>query len=87
MAAIRCGNKETEQFFLDIIRRCITLGQEKPAQQRDNFLNYMLQLQEKKGLPTDNTLINTMTFILDGFENTALVLAHNMLMLGRNHLL
>ncbi|XP_017006501.2 probable cytochrome P450 28d2 [Drosophila takahashii] len=77
-------NKETEQFFLDIIRRCITLRQEKPAQQRDDFLNYMLQLQEKKGLPTENILINTMTFILDGFETTALVLAHIMLMLGRN---
>ncbi|XP_016983314.2 uncharacterized protein LOC108047584 [Drosophila rhopaloa] len=77
-------NKETEEFFLDIIRRCITLRQEKPTQQRDDFLNYMLQLQEKKGLDTSDILINTMTFILDGFETTALVLAHIMLMLGRN---
>ncbi|XP_039502317.1 probable cytochrome P450 28d2 isoform X1 [Drosophila santomea] len=77
-------NKETEAFFLDIIRQCITLRQEKPDAQRDDFLNYMLQLQEKKGLHTDHILVNTMTFILDGFETTALVLAHIMLMLGRN---
>ncbi|XP_043651628.1 probable cytochrome P450 28d2 [Drosophila teissieri] len=77
-------NKETEAFFLDVIRQCITLRQKTPEKKRDDFLNYMLKLQEKKGLHTDNILVNTMTFLLDGFETTALVLAHIMLMLGRN---
>jgi len=76
--------KEAEDFFFDIMRRCIKLRQEKPEQQRDDFLNYMLHLQEKKGLDAAELTAHTMTFLTDGFETTALVLSHTLLMLGRN---
>ncbi|KAH8342599.1 hypothetical protein KR084_012538, partial [Drosophila pseudotakahashii] len=76
--------KEAENFFFDIMKRCIKLRQEKPEQQRDDFLNYMLQLQEKKGLDSAELTAHTMTFLTDGFETTALVLSHTLLMLGRH---
>ncbi|XP_017063045.2 probable cytochrome P450 28d2 [Drosophila eugracilis] len=77
-------NKEAEDFFFDIMRRSINLRRGKPEQQRDDYLNYMLQLQEKKGLDTAELTAHTMTFLTDGFETTALVLSHTLLLLGRN---
>ncbi|XP_017130362.2 uncharacterized protein LOC108148033 [Drosophila elegans] len=76
--------KEAEDFFFDIMRRSINLRREKSGQQRDDFLNYMLQLQEKKGLDTAELTSHTMTFLTDGFETTALVLSHTLLLLGRH---
>ncbi|XP_022220896.2 probable cytochrome P450 28d1 [Drosophila obscura] len=75
--------KDVEQFFFDIMEKSIVLRRENPKQQRDDFLNYMLQLQDKKGLNTVELTSHTMTFLTDGFETTALVLAHTLLLLGR----
>ncbi|EDW88952.2 uncharacterized protein Dyak_GE25311 [Drosophila yakuba] len=77
-------NKEAEEFFFDLMGRCIALRREKVEQQRDDFLNYMLQLQEKKGLADSELTAHTMTFLTDGFETTALVLSHTLLMLARH---
>jgi len=76
--------KEVEEFFYDIMRKCIQMRRENPGQQRDDFLNYMLQLQEKKGLDAVELTSHTMTFLTDGFETTAQVLTHALLLLGRN---
>ncbi|XP_016956623.1 probable cytochrome P450 28d1 [Drosophila biarmipes] len=76
--------KDVEEFFYDIMRKCIQVRRENPGQQRDDFLNYMLQLQEKKGLDAVELTSHTMTFLTDGFETTAQVLTHALLLLGRN---
>ncbi|SPP79522.1 probable cytochrome P450 28d1 [Drosophila guanche] len=75
--------KDVEQFFFDIMEKCIVLRRENPKQNRDDFLNYMLQLQEKRGLDTVQLTSHTMTFLTDGFETTAQVLAHTLLLLAR----
>ncbi|KAH8401409.1 hypothetical protein KR009_005314 [Drosophila setifemur] len=51
---------------------------------RSDFLDYMVQLGEKKKLENRDLLANTMTFLLDGYETTSTVLAHMLLLLGRN---
>ncbi|KAH8297953.1 hypothetical protein KR018_002762 [Drosophila ironensis] len=76
--------KDVENFFFDIMRNCIQLRKDSPVQQREDFLNYMLTLQEKKGLDTTELTSHTMTFLTDGFETTAGVLAHTLLLLARN---
>ncbi|EDV31778.2 uncharacterized protein Dana_GF14381 [Drosophila ananassae] len=76
--------KDVENFFFDIMKKCILLRKENPVQQRDDFLNYMLTLQEKKGLETVELTSHTMTFLTDGFETTAGTLAHMLLLLARN---
>ncbi|XP_001968779.3 probable cytochrome P450 28d1 [Drosophila erecta] len=77
--------KDVADFFYDIMRKCIQVRRESPAaQQRDDFLNYMLQLQEKKGLDAVELTSHTMTFLTDGFETTAQVLTHTLLFLARN---
>ncbi|XP_002069258.2 probable cytochrome P450 28d1 [Drosophila willistoni] len=76
--------KEVEQFFFDLMQRCLDLRRQDPAlQDRPDFLNYMLHLQDKKGLNTLEVTTHTMTFLTDGFETTALVLSHALLLLGR----
>lgn len=76
--------KEVENFFFDIMQRAINLRRENGEHRnRADFLNYMLQLQEKKGLDTMMLTSHTMTFLTDGFETTSLVLAHTLLQLAR----
>ncbi|KAH8313387.1 hypothetical protein KR067_005149 [Drosophila pandora] len=77
-------SKDVENFFFDIMKRCILIRKENPLQQRDDFLNYMLTLQEKKGLDSVELTSHTMTFLTDGFETTAGTLAHILLLLARN---
>ncbi|KAH8297954.1 hypothetical protein KR018_002763 [Drosophila ironensis] len=76
--------KDVQEFFFDIMKKSIQLRRENPVQQRDDFLNYMLTLQEKKGLDVVELTSHTMTFLTDGFETMAQVLAHTLLLLGRN---
>ncbi|KAL7740102.1 hypothetical protein ACLKA6_015939 [Drosophila palustris] len=76
--------KEVENFFYDIMQKAINLRRENGEHRnRADFLNYMLQLQEKKGLDTVKLTSHTMTFLTDGFETTALVLSHTLLQLAR----
>ncbi|XP_068151690.1 probable cytochrome P450 28d1 [Drosophila tropicalis] len=77
--------KDVEEFFFDLMHKCITLRRQDPKlQNRTDFLNYMLHLQDKKGLNTPELTSHTMSFLTDGFETTALVLAHTLLLLARN---
>jgi len=76
--------KDVQNFFYDIMQRAINLRRESGEHRnRADFLNYMLQLQEKKGLDTAMLTSHTMTFLTDGFETTALVLSHTLLQLAR----
>lgn len=77
--------KDVENFFFDIMKKAISLRRDNAAHRdRIDFLNYMLQLQDKKGLDTMELTSHTMTFLTDGFETTALVLSHTLLLLARN---
>ncbi|GBP04418.1 Probable cytochrome P450 28d1 [Eumeta japonica] len=51
---------------------------------RVDFMNYLMQLQEKKNLTIPQLTSHTMTFLVDGFETTAGVLSHLLLLLGRH---
>lgn len=76
--------KDVEKFFFDIMEKAISLRRGNGEHRnRADFLNYMLQLQEKKGLDTLMLTSHTMTFLTDGFETTALVLSHTLLQLAR----
>lgn len=77
--------KDVENFFFDVMQKAISLRRDDPRHRdRIDFLNYMLQLQDKKGLDTLQLTSHTMTFLTDGFETTALVLSHTLLQLARN---
>ncbi|XP_065362737.1 probable cytochrome P450 28a5 [Calliphora vicina] len=85
---IRFFPKKSEEFFVKIMQDSVELRRSQKEQgvneSRVDFLNYILQLQEKKKLSTLDLAAHTMTFLSDGFETTGSVLSHALLLLGRD---
>ncbi|KAI8126815.1 putative cytochrome P450 28d1 [Lucilia cuprina] len=80
--------KKFEEYFLDLMAKAVELRKvisaDKSMEERADFLNYLLQLQEKKNLTQMEISAHTMTFVLDGFETVSSILAHSLLMLARH---
>uniref|UniRef100_A0A1A9X3A0 Cytochrome P450 n=1 Tax=Glossina brevipalpis TaxID=37001 RepID=A0A1A9X3A0_9MUSC len=73
-----------ENYFQKLMENSINLRKsDEKLSKRADFLNYLLELQEKKNLNLREISAHAMTFLLDGFETTSSVLAHTLLMLGR----
>ncbi|EDW81881.1 uncharacterized protein Dwil_GK25425 [Drosophila willistoni] len=80
--------KQVEEFFIDLMQNAVHARKAQLAVgkqfERVDFLEYILQLAEKRNLDTRGLLAYTMTFLLDGFETTASVLSLLLLQLARN---
>lgn len=78
--------KHIEKFFLDLMQTSFTMRKQQMERgmnkDRMDFMNYMLQLQEKKNLQMRDLTLHTMTFLLDGFETSAGGLSHCLLFVG-----
>lgn len=78
--------KHIEKFFLDLMQTSFTMRKQQMERgmnkDRMDFMNYMLQLQEKKNLQIRDLTLHTMTFLLDGFETSAGGLSHCLLFVG-----
>ncbi|XP_055911140.1 probable cytochrome P450 28d1 [Eupeodes corollae] len=72
---MRFIKKETEDFFFGLVSSAFELRRKDRNVDRVDFVNYTLQLQEKKNLSDDEVFSHAMTFLLDGFETTASVIA------------
>ncbi|XP_060662992.1 probable cytochrome P450 28a5 [Drosophila nasuta] len=79
---------KTERFFVSLMQAAIDARRAQQAAnakfERQDFLDYLIQLGKKKNLDTRHLTAHTMTFLLDGFETTAGVLSHLLLLLGRD---
>ncbi|XP_030377489.1 probable cytochrome P450 28a5 [Scaptodrosophila lebanonensis] len=81
--------KSVEHFFVDLMQNAIDTRRKQQEEggkhfQRVDFLDYIIQLANKRQLNTRQLTAHTMTFLLDGFETTAGILAHLLLFLGRD---
>lgn len=78
---------EFENYFKCLMTQAVDLRKSlhanKSMEERSDFLNYMLQLQEKKSLSEMDMAAHVMTFLLDGFETVASILAHSFLMVEK----
>ncbi|XP_005184316.2 probable cytochrome P450 28d1 [Musca domestica] len=82
---VRSISKEFEEYFVDLMGKTMEMRKSHlAAQERVDFLNYLLQLQEKKNLTHMELCAHAMTFILDGFETVSSILAHTLLLLARH---
>lgn len=68
-------SKRVESFFVQLMEDAIKLREEQKID-RDDYLNYLLQLKQKKNLPNIDMVAHTITFFLDGFETSSIVIAH-----------
>uniref|UniRef100_A0A1B0A3I5 Cytochrome P450 n=1 Tax=Glossina pallidipes TaxID=7398 RepID=A0A1B0A3I5_GLOPL len=80
----RFVTEKFERYFLELMENSINLRKsDDKLSMRVDFLNYLLELQGKKNLDLREISAHAMTFLLDGFETTASILAHTLLMLAR----
>jgi len=76
-------SKRVESFFVQLMADAIKLREEQKIE-RDDYLNYLLQLRKKKDLPDIDMVAHTITFFLDGFETSSIVIAHMLYYLAAN---
>lgn len=78
----------TERFFVDLMEQAVNARRVQMSAgkkfERTDFLDYILQLAQKRNLDSRELTAYSMTFLLDGFETTASVLSHLFLFLGRD---
>ncbi|XP_061396361.1 probable cytochrome P450 28d1 [Musca vetustissima] len=72
------------QYFLNLMSDSIALRQKEGHSQRADFLNFLLQLKEKKNYNNLILTAHAMTFLTDGFLTTSQSIAHCLLGLARN---
>lgn len=87
LVKVRFFPKKSEEFFVKIMQDSIELRKSQKEQgvneDRIDFMNYIIQLQEKKKLSSLECAAHTMTFLSDGFETTGSVLSHTLLFVSR----
>uniref|UniRef100_A0A1B0CGS0 Cytochrome n=1 Tax=Lutzomyia longipalpis TaxID=7200 RepID=A0A1B0CGS0_LUTLO len=75
--------KEVETFFVNLMRDAILL-RKKNKIERVDFLHYLLELQERKGLKDIDMVAHAVTFFLDGFETSSVAMSYALYELAKN---
>lgn len=75
--------KRVEKFFTQLTNDAIKL-RETSGVDRDDYLGYLLQLRAKKNLAPIDMAAHTLTFFLDGFETSSVVISHMLYQLATN---
>lgn len=75
--------KKIENFFTKLMNDAIKLRVESKVE-RDDYLNYLLELQKKKKLQPIDMAAHTLTFFVDGYETSSGVISHVLHHLARN---
>ncbi|XP_037035085.1 probable cytochrome P450 28a5 isoform X2 [Bradysia coprophila] len=75
--------KGTQDFFTKLKEDAIRLREEQKIE-RNDYLNYLLQLKKKKNLPDIDVVAHTTTFLLYGFETSSITISHMLYYLAAN---
>lgn len=76
---------DAEQYFMGLAQFAVELRkqqQEKP----DDYLNFLLKLKEKRAHSLADVTANTITFFLDAYETSSIILTHALYQLARHPL-
>lgn len=76
-------SENIESFFTKLMDDAIKLRVDSKVE-RDDYLNYMIQLSKKKQLKHVELAAHTVTFFLDGYETSSNVISHVLYQLGRH---
>lgn len=72
-----------ESFFTKLMDDAIKLRLDSKIE-RDDYLNYMIQLSKKKNLKHVELAAHTVTFFLDGYETSSNVISHVLYQVARH---
>lgn len=67
--------EEIENFFVDLVEQALKY-REKNKIQREDFLNFLLQLQKKRDIKSIDMTAHTITFLTDGFDTSSIAMSH-----------
>lgn len=75
--------KNVEIFFTGLMNDAIQMRLSSGIK-RDDYLNFLLELQKKKNLESIDLAAHTLTFFLDGYETSSAVIANILYRLASN---
>lgn len=71
------------EWFINLLKHAIQLRQQSKIE-RDDFLSFLLDLQEKNDTPLIELAGHAFTFFLDGFETSSYFLSSAIIQLAKN---
>lgn len=66
---------EIEKFFIDLMKQSLQHRKDNNVQ-REDFLDFLIQLKKKKELRDIDIAAHTISFFTDGFETSSVAIAH-----------
>lgn len=76
-------SSEFTEWFKELYDQAVRLRKENNIS-RDDYLNYLIELQAKKNIPMDLIYAHAYTYFLDGFETTSYILGNAINNLAEN---
>lgn len=74
--------ESTTEFLNKLIQSSIKERQTNNIKSREDFLSFLIKLQEEKGFSPSQLSSHAITFMIDGFETTATTIAHTLLLVS-----
>ena len=72
----------TDRFFLQLTSSALHMRKSGTSAQRQDFLQHMMELQQKKGLSETEIVAHQLTLLFDGFETSATLISHCLLLVS-----
>lgn len=74
---------EIEKYFINLTSDAVELRQQH-TDKPDDYLNFLLKLKEKRNYGIPDVAANTITFFLDAYETSSIILTHALYRLAQN---
>lgn len=74
---------DVEEYFLKLTGEAIRLRKQIIGQP-DDYLNFVLRLMEKRNFKVSDVTAHTITFYLDAYETSSIILTHALYQLAKN---
>lgn len=75
--------KDIQDYFVKLTGEAVRLREQMP-EKPDDYLNYLLKLKEKRNLEIMDVAAHTITFFLDAYETSSIILTHALYRLAQN---
>lgn len=75
--------RDVEKYFVNLTDAAIQIRNES-NNQPDDYFNFVLKLKERRGLEVSDVTAHTITFFLDAYETSSIVLTHALYQLAKN---
>lgn len=74
---------DIEKFFINLTASAVQL-REQQVDKPDDYLNFLLKLKEKRNYGITDVAANAITFFLDAYETSSIVLTHALYQLAKH---